>query len=57
MTIVRLLCHVGFQLEAAKRLVMLREKKNWVAKAAKELAGRQLKAEVPQISDAQSRSS
>lgn len=51
MTIVLLLCYAGLQLEVAiEALYQLREEKNWVAEATEELAGRQVRAEVAQIS-------
>ena len=44
MTIALLLCYAGLL------VVELREEKNWVTEAAEELAERQLRAEVGQIS-------
>ena len=40
----------GLQLEVVKGLSQFRERKNWIAEATKKLAGRQLRAEVAQIS-------
>jgi len=45
-----LFCYAGLHPEVAKRIVTAAEEKNLVAEATGELAGRQVRAEVAQIS-------